>query len=663
MNQQLVTTRDHEEQQFVLLTPGQHPPRSGPTYQVVCPDLETLTALLTAAALSDILAVDFETKGNDPTLPDFDAVGVALAWDTGSVYIPLTDPDIRQWVLQFILDHPAPIAHNVYFDGAVLHRLTGGHTTWHSCTYNLTALLANESPEQRWGLKSIMVSLLGWPESNDHDLGQWLVVNGYYIGNRRVDSSEEYLRAEFESGGLRPDKSEMWRAPQQILGMYSVLDAEACYLLYTQVLNPAAREFPELSRIHGEFMLLIELLIEQRAGGIHMDRRGLESRKSQVLSSMGGLRESFLSMADVSAAVKQIESEMLQPLLDKAPLKLKKDGGISKNWEKWIARVGQAESGNLPEYRFNIQSGQQLAKLLYGRLGYPVRVHTETGDPSTAIKALGAMGEHGRLLVEYNYLQKEMGFLEDYLERTEHRPTIHPSFRVPGTVTGRLSGKDPNLQQVPKTKAMMSLFQATPGCVWVDLDFSAIEPVVATEFSQDPNMIQIYGDGKPQNDIYLFVGAHIPGMGDYIRSVGYDPYNPSREALGRAKKECKHERSICKTVVLACIAEGELVRVRNKSWIPIEQITAGDEVWDGVQWVRTDGVVYNGVRSTLELEGVSMTPDHKVLGEDNEWREARKYAFPDGTYSPQQIQRKPCASWSDVWNLVRSLFRTGASRN
>ena len=223
----------------------------------------------------------------------------------------------------------------------------------------------------------------------------------------------------------------------------------------------------------------------------------------------------------------------------------------SKNWTKWYARMDLINRRQDPDYCFNIQSGPQLRELLYNRLGYEIKILSEKGEPSVAVKALSVMGGIGAILSERIGLVKELGYIEKYLELTVDRPCIHPSFRTPGTVTGRLSSKEPNLQQVSKTKAMMSLFVARPGKVWVDLDFSALEPVVATEYSQDENMMQIYGDGRPANDIYIFTMAHIPGMEDRARALGYDPYNPSKESLARVKKEMKKERSICKIVVLA----------------------------------------------------------------------------------------------------------------
>lgn len=549
---ELVTTREAERKQYLLLTPGNIPSRTGPTYQVQA-DWSDIPNIIEDANRSPVLAVDFETKGGDFS-DEISIVGVGLAWDTGSVYIHWTDlfESSRQLLVDLICGHTELIAHNVGFDGGVIYRLWGKHAKWKSCTYNLVASLANESPEQRWGLKHLMQSLLGWPEANDKEMDEWLVTNGYYKGNRLLDNSPESLRTRFRAGTLRADHAEMWRTPREILGKYCVLDAEACYLLYTQVLYPVAARFPDLLKHHDECLHSIKLHIEQKILGIPIDRDLLAARREVVVEEIAGKEKEFRLHQSVFNQIHSIEEDLMSELLEREPPLHKKNGEVSKNWINWSSRVEKARSGEVPEYRFNLNSDPQLRYLFYQLLGYPPKLTTESGQPATSNRALKAFGQAGQILVDYNFSVKELGFLESYIEMTQNRPTIHPSFRTPGTVTGRLSSREPNLQQVPKSKAMMSLFKARPGHVWVDIDFSALEPVVATEFSGDENMHQIYGDGKPLNDIYIFVMAHIPGMAEKARKLGYDPYNPTPESLARVKKELKHERSICKTVVLAC---------------------------------------------------------------------------------------------------------------
>lgn len=553
MNSQ-VELIEHEKPQYLLLTPILCLPRSGPEYNVFATG-QDIHRICNSFNRSSYLALDFETKGGDYS-DDIEIIGMGLAWDSGSCYLnwsDLTEGEMN-YLGSNVFRHKGLIAHNVYFDGGVVRKLWGEHARWHMCTYSLYSMLANEGYAGRyWGLKVAQTELLLWESSNEGDLDEWLVVNGYYIGNRRKDDSPEYLKAEYVSGGLRPNKGEMWRAPAEILGKYCILDAESTYLLYTEVLRPALQNYPGLEEfVIGHWMGLIRTLIDQKIHGILMDREGLKARKNELLASIQRLEHSFIHMPETMPHIIAMEAVMRDELRARAPERLKKEGGVSKNWEKWNAKLAQADAGQLDEYNFNINSGPQLRELLYDRIGLPCKVFTEKGEASTAFKALRSLGGIGSILTERMGLVKELSYIDKYLELTESRDTIHPSFRTPGTTTGRLSSKEPNLQQVPKTRAVMSLFKARPGTVWVDLDFSALEPVVATEYSKDRNMMQIYGDNMPANDIYIFVMAHIRGMGDKARALGYDPYNPSKEALGRVKKEMKRERSICKTVVLAC---------------------------------------------------------------------------------------------------------------
>lgn len=552
-----VTTTTITGPEFILLEPGQHLPRTGPSHGRLyhSPSMHDAKSIVESALSSKILALDFETKGGDVSLPSIQIIGVGLSWDTGSCYIDWgSSPEIvQEEILHLIYTHTGLIAHNVYFDGGVLAQVYKHHANWHACTYALLAKLHNESPESRWGLKDAQVNILGWADSNEHELDEWLCVQGHYRGNRRVDESAEALRKLYEEGKLKPEKGEMWRAPFDILGKYCCLDAEACYLLYTKILKPVSSKFPALEQwFQQDFMHLIKQLIDQKIHGMLVDRDSLQLYGEDLRSDIVSLSNQFMADPQIKQATSELEEEMRAEVYTKHPPQYTKSGATNKNYEKWLAKCELIDSGGVPEYNFNIQSGDQLRKLFYEKLKYPAQIFTEGGEPAVSIKALKKMGELGSVLVERADRVKALSYVDAYMELSEGRGSMHPSFRCPGTVTGRLSGKDPNLQQMPKTKAMMDQFHARPGHVWVDLDFSALEPVVLTEFSQDENMMLIYGDGRPSNDIYLFVGAHIPGMGDKIRGVGYDPRNPSKEGLGRAKKECKHERSICKTVVLAC---------------------------------------------------------------------------------------------------------------
>lgn len=562
-----VTLTEHPR--FVLVEPSPTPARVGPTFQVVCPSHEKALDLLYSCHSSEVIAIDFETRGNDYSLPRKDAqvVGIGLSWDEGSVYIDaFADYGNDAWNLinRIILEHPGLIAHNVYFDGGWIRRDFGRHPRWLACTFGLYMQCASEGWEgQKWGLKEAMVDVLRWQDTNEHDLDQWLIDNGYCKQNKS------------------PLKGEMWRAPPSILGKYCVLDAEATYLLYTKHLEPITRRFPRIAEYHQEdFLPHVLIHIDQKMHGIAVNREQWLKHADTLRQDIVHSEVEFRSHLKVAPLIEAWEEAGLVAFLSTEPPRYKKvkertepkkytaSGKLSKNWEKWYAlsqvppeeskvwqawkeREAKIRAGEMPGYRFNIQSGDQLRWLLYDNLQYPIVLMTETGLPAVGEDALQTMGDVGKILVNRNLRVKELSYIDDYLSKTENRNTIHPSFKLPGTVTGRLAGKSPNLQQLPKTVGTLSGFISRPGYSFVDCDVNALEMVVTAELSQDRNLLALYGPGAKKNDIYLFYGSMMAGIGPKILSLGYDPYNPTTEAMDATKKAFKKERSIAKLLILS----------------------------------------------------------------------------------------------------------------
>jgi DNA polymerase len=71
------------------------------------------------------------------------------------------------------------------------------------------------------------------------------------------------------------------------------------------------------------------------------------------------------------------------------------------------------------------------------------------------------------------------------------------------------------------------------------------------------------------------------------------------------------QRQVGKVQELACLSEDTLVLTicGEKA---IQDVRAGDLVWDGVSWVFTDGAVFKGERHVIEYDGLCATPDHLV---------------------------------------------------
>ena len=95
-----------------------------------------------------------------------------------------------------------------------------------------------------------------------------------------------------------------------------------------------------------------------------------------------------------------------------------------------------------------------------------------------------------------------------------------------------------------------------------------------------------------------------------------------------------------------CIAGGTLV-LTDAGWLPIEHVTSEHRLWDGVEWVRNEGLVRKGVKEVICLNGVWMTPDHEVLAREgwvrasqSEGLERADPRIPDG-YGVPGLGRTP----------------------
>lgn len=90
---------------------------------------------------------------------------------------------------------------------------------------------------------------------------------------------------------------------------------------------------------------------------------------------------------------------------------------------------------------------------------------------------------------------------------------------------------------------------------------------------------------------------------------GEDIYIATAERMGGAKAGFDRQRG--KSATLGCIAEDSLV-LTDRGLVPIESVGIADKVWDGIEFVWHEGVVYKGQREVMHYDGLTATPDHKV---------------------------------------------------
>ena len=131
----------------------------------------------------------------------------------------------------------------------------------------------------------------------------------------------------------------------------------------------------------------------------------------------------------------------------------------------------------------NWNSSQQLQKLLFEDLQLPIIEYTDGGVPSTGVSVLKRLKDKHpiiELLLKHREVEKALAFLESWkeemIQHSDGYYYLHSNFNMHGTVTGRTSSSDVNLQQIPRNKKLKSLFKATmPGWELACLDFSQLE--------------------------------------------------------------------------------------------------------------------------------------------------------------------------------------------
>lgn len=125
---------------------------------------------------------------------------------------------------------------------------------------------------------------------------------------------------------------------------------------------------------------------------------------------------------------------------------------------------------------------------------------------------------------------------------------------------------------------------------FLDADYSAIEARITPWLAGQEDALEEYRRGV---DRYKVMAA-------LIYKVPEDKVN-------------KHpQRFVGKQATLGCIAEGELV-LTDSGLVPIEKVKRWHRVWDGVEWVTHEGVIYQGEKEVITYDGLTATPDHIVF--------------------------------------------------
>ena len=239
---------------------------------------------------------------------------------------------------------------------------------------------------------------------------------------------------------------------------YSLTDARVAWRLWRK-LSPVLEQRPKLGELFDLEMRVLQVLLQMKRQGAYVDVEGFRTLRPKLEAQL----------AEVGADIKA----MVDPVWD------------------W------------PTKPFNLNSTQHLAHFLYDLKRLPCTWLTDTGQRSTAVKALKALAKRRpepRRILEYKDVNKLLTtYVAGFIPAIDDDSRIRANFNQAVARTGRLSCSQPNLQNIParykesvEATLIRRLFVAPPGRVLIVADYSQIELRILAHQTKDPKLLYAY---------------------------------------------------------------------------------------------------------------------------------------------------------------------------
>ncbi|MFQ5933645.1 MAG: DNA polymerase I [Dehalococcoidia bacterium] len=184
-------------------------------------------------------------------------------------------------------------------------------------------------------------------------------------------------------------------------------------------------------------------------------------------------------------------------------------------------RMAELEAAiyNSVGHRFNINSSQQLGDILFKELQLPHAKRTKSGFSTDASVLEGLRGVHPivEYVLEYRQISKLKSTYIDALPSMVNPDTgrVHTTFNQTGSVTGRVSSNDPNLQNVPVRTDLGGhvrnafIAEGAPNWLLMAADYSQIDLRVLAHISEDPALVRAFQEGE---DIHASTASQVYGV-------------------------------------------------------------------------------------------------------------------------------------------------------
>ena len=322
---------------------------------------------------------------------------------------------------------------------------------------------------------------------------------------------------EYAGNYAQDDIKDIRLIPNEQLLRYNLIDGLCTWYTYEKHWDTLIAD-DQLDVYNNIFKPACEDIIQMQLTGMPMNMETV----NQVAEEMETDRNQALKTIRESKLMKNFTQMLRQEWVDDKNAKLKKK------------QVTLADC----DIEFNPNSGPQLQKLLFDYIGLPVLGLTKSKQPATDGDTIKALRTHTQsedvkellnALIDYKLVDKIITSFIPAFRNAQPGPDgwhyLFGNLNLGGTVSGRLSASEPNLQTIPSgskyAKKIKKCFEAPPGWIFCGLDFASLEDRISALTTKDPQKLKVYTDGYDGHSLraYAYFGEQMPDIEDTVESI------------------------------------------------------------------------------------------------------------------------------------------------
>lgn len=364
-----------------------------------------------------------------------------------------------------------------------------GNITWHNASFDIKMLvyaLWMNDPLDTAGLLTGLETMTRSFE--DTKIIAYLATNSTAGNVLKL----KLLAQEFAGNWAKDDIKDIRRIPLDELLQYNLVDCLSTWYVkdkYTHIMKADKQEdlYEQLMKPS------LKTIIQMELTGMPLSSTKVAETKLKLQI----IQADNLSMIENSKLIQILNLIIQSSEMDKANAKLK---------------TKQHPLEKYSGLKFNPSSGPQLQRLLYEQMGLPILDYTDTKQPATGADTIKKLINHTQepaykellgALIGYTGVSKILNTFipafEKAILKDDGTAWLHGSFNLGGTVSGRLSSSEPNLQNIPAGseygKLIKECFVSTDGWLFVGADFNSLEDYISALTTRDPAKLVIYEDG------------------------------------------------------------------------------------------------------------------------------------------------------------------------